>query len=52
VLARVPQDIATKAAFLVVALLTFGWASWVWAFAGEERLFLRSRAVLPRKSIS
>lgn len=52
VLARVPQDIVTKAAFLVVALLTFGWASWVWAFAGEERLFLRSRAVLPRKSIS
>lgn len=52
VLARVPRDIATKAAFLVVALLTFGWASWVWAFAGEERLFLRSRAVLPRKSIS
>jgi O-antigen/teichoic acid export membrane protein len=52
VLARVPQDIATKAAFLVVTLLTFGWASWVWAFAGEERLFLRSRAVLPRKSIS
>jgi O-antigen/teichoic acid export membrane protein len=52
VLARVPQDIATKAAFLVVSLLTFGWASWVWAFAGEERLFLRSRAVLPRKSIS
>ena len=52
VLARVPRDIATKAVFLVVALLTFGWASWVWAFAGEERLFLRSRAVLPRKSIS
>jgi O-antigen/teichoic acid export membrane protein len=52
VLARVPRDIATKAAFLVVSLLTFGWASWVWGFAGEERLFLRSRAVLPRKSIS
>jgi O-antigen/teichoic acid export membrane protein len=52
VLARVPRDIATKIAFLVLALLTFGWASWVWAFAGEERLFLRSRALLPRKRIS
>jgi O-antigen/teichoic acid export membrane protein len=52
VLARVPRDIATKIAFLALALLTFGWASWVWAFAGEERLFLRSRALLPRKRIS
>jgi O-antigen/teichoic acid export membrane protein len=50
-LATVPRDIAIKIAFLVSTLLAFAWASWVWAFEGEERLFLRSRAVLLRKSI-
>jgi hypothetical protein len=38
-----PQNLVIKAVFLCLALIIFGFASWHWALAPEERAFMLKR---------
>ena len=46
--AVIPQNLIVKIAFLCLALIIFGFASWHWALAPEERAFMLKRGAEAR----